>query len=140
MLNNVKLHKIECICTLMVEIHFYVVIVNSTRDLRREIESKFSHSTTFAGIKRGSSLSPFSKSSLPSRCLEHNMQSRYFWLTSKLFAASILLGRSLLHVSGKKKVAKDPKILIAPKTRRGSSVWNFAWKERNMMRDWKHKN
>ena len=119
----------------MVEIHFYVVIVNSTRDLRREIESKFSHSTTFAGIKRGSSLSPFSKSSLSSLCLEHNMQSRYFWLTSKLFAASILLGRSLLHVSGKKKVAKDPKILIAPKTRRGSSVWNFAWKERNMMRD-----
>ena len=126
MLNNVKLNKIECICTLMVEIHHYVVIVNSTRDLRREIESKFSHSTTFAGIKSGFSLSPFSKSSLSSLCLEHNMQSRYFWLTSKLFAASILLGRSLLQVSGKKNVAKDPNMLIAPKTSKGSSVWNLA--------------
>ena len=54
------------------------------------------------------------------------MQSKYFWLTSKLFAASMLLGRSLPQVSGKKNVAKDPNILIAPKTRRGNSVWNFA--------------
>ena len=90
--------------------------------------SKFSHSTTFDVKSRGSSFSVFSTSGSSDLCLEHKIQSKYFWSTSKLFASFIVLGKSLLQVSGRKKVAAAPRMLIAPNIKRGNSVWYFAYK------------
>ena len=123
--------KINYFCTIFVEVYFYVMIVSC----RREMGSKFSHSTTLDVARRGSSFSPFSGSSSSALCLEHSMQSKYFWWTSKLLASWILLGRSLLHVSGRKKAATDPSKLIAPNIRRGNAVWYFAYNILEYMSD-----
>ena len=117
-----KFYELNYFCTIFVKVCFYVMIVSC----RREMVSKFSHSTTFDVARRGSSFSPLSGSSSSGLCLEHRMQSKYFWFTSKLFASWILLGRSLLQVSGRKNVATDPSKLIAPNIRRGNAVWYFA--------------